>query len=89
MNMKRFLQDRREAFIKAVMEDNWDYVRVYCDRYRVAIPKDERIMKAGIYKAVQACTDIPKDVKDVAFMKCLELGFSPFMRPPEEPDGDA
>lgn len=80
MNIKRFLKDRKEAFTKAVMEGNWDYVRVYCDRYGVSIPADEKIMKAGIYKAVQACTDIPKEVKDVAFMKCLELGFSPLMR---------
>lgn len=86
--INRFLIDRKEALTKAVMEDNWDYVRVYCDRYGVPIPKDERIMKAGIYKAVQECTDIPKDVKDVAFMKCLELGFSPLIRPFGEEDDD-
>lgn len=88
MNLKRFLKDRKEAFVKAVMEDNWDYVRVYCDRYGVPIPADEKIMKAGIYKAVRACTDIPKEVKDVAFMKCLELGFSPLMRPIEREGED-
>lgn len=83
MNLKKFLKDRKEAFTKAVMEDNWDYVRVYCDRYGVSIPEDEKIMKAGIYKAVQACEDISKEVKDVAFIKCLKLGFSPLMRPIE------
>lgn len=83
MNLKKFIKDRKEAFTKAVLEDNWDYVRVYCNRYDVPIPTDEKIMKAGIYKAVQACTDISKEVKDVAFMKCLELGFSPLMRPIE------
>ncbi len=83
MNMKRFLKDRKEAFTKAVMDDNWDCVRVYCNRYDVPIPEDEKIMKAGIYKAVQVCTDIPKEVKDVAVMKCIELGFSPLMRPIE------
>lgn len=88
MNVKKFLRDRKEAFTKAVMEDNWDYVRVYCDRYGVPIPADEKIMKAGIYKAVQVCTDIPKEVKDKAFMKCLELGFSPFMKPLEEDNDD-
>ena len=83
MDQKQFLKDRKEAFTKAVMEDNWDYVRRYCDRYGVPIPTDETIMKAGIYKAVQACTDIPNEVKEVAFMKCLELGFSPLMNPAE------
>lgn len=86
--INRFLIDRNEAFTKAVMEDNWDYVRVYCDRFKIPIPKDEKILKAGIYKAVQHVTDIPKEVKDKAFMKCLELGFSPYMKPLEEEDVD-
>ena len=86
--IEQFLKDRKEAFTKAIMEDNLDYVRVYCDRYGVPIPKDERILKAGIYKAVQHCTDIPKEVKDKAFMKCLELGFSPLIRQLGEEDDD-
>ena len=86
--IEQFLKDRKEAFTKAIMEDKLDYVRVYCDRYGVPIPKDERILKAGIYKAVQHCTDIPKEVKDKAFMKCLELGFSPFMEPIEKEEAD-
>lgn len=36
-------------------------------------------MKAGIYKMAQYCTDIPDNVKDQAMIKCLELGFNPFI----------
>lgn len=38
-------------------------------------------MKAGIYKAVQYCENIPQEVKIKAMQKCLELGFSPLIKP--------
>lgn len=37
-------------------------------------------MKAGIYKAVQECTDISDGIKAIAAKKCIELGFFPFIR---------
>lgn len=79
--MTRFLRDRRKAFTKAIMNDDWGYVRRYCEKYGVPMPGDERVMKAGIYKAVHECTDIPDDVKNVAIEKCLKLGFIPFIMP--------
>lgn len=48
------------------------------------MPKDEIVMKAGVYKAAIACTDIPANVINTAMMKCLELGFNPFMAPIEQ-----
>ena len=85
MNINDFLNDRNQALTKAVMDDDWKPFRKYCKKYGIQIPKDKRIMKAGCYKAVQGCNDISDEVKDVAFKKCLELGFSPLFNP----EGDA
>ena len=79
--LSQFVKDRNEALTKAVMKDDWKAVRKYCKKYGVPIPKDPRIFKAGVYKAVNGCTDIPQSVKDVAFAKCLELGFVPYIKP--------
>lgn len=79
--LERFLADRKEALTKAVMDDDWSAVRKYCRKYHVEMPKEERIFKAGIYKAVQYCTDIPEEVKVLAMQKCLKLGFNPFIKP--------
>ncbi len=78
--MKKFLKDRKKAFTKAVMEDDWDGVMIYCKRYGIQVPEDRTIMKAGIYKAVQECTDISDGIKAIAAKKCIELGFFPFIR---------
>ena len=80
-SMNQFLRCRREAFTKAVLEDDWDAVRSYCKKYWVPIPENEKVLKAGTYKAVQGCTDIPKKVKDLAAQKCLDLGFNPVIAP--------
>lgn len=77
--LETFLADRREALTKAVMDDDWTAVRKYCRKYHVDMPKEKRVFKAGIYKAVQYCTDIPEEVKIKAMKKCLELGFSPLI----------
>lgn len=77
--MTKFLRERRRAFTKAIIEDDWSYVKAYCEKYNVKIPKDERVMKAGIYKAVQECIDISEEVKNTAIEKCLKLGFLPFI----------
>lgn len=75
-----FAQERDKAFIDAVVRDDWTGVKKYCKKYGVPVPKNEKVMKAGIYKAVQECTNIPEDVKGIAMQKCLELGFVPFIK---------
>lgn len=80
---KGFLKDRREALTKVVMRDDWKSVRKYCKKYGVEMPKDSRTFKAGVYKAVQGCTDIPQNVKEIARSKCLALGFKPYINPYE------
>ena len=73
--------ERDMAFIEAVVNDKWDKVRKYSKKYGVPVPKKRNVMKAGVYKAVQYCTNIPEDVKVLAMQKCLQLGFSPFIEP--------
>ena len=75
-----FAEERDQAFIDAVLNDKWDKVIKYSKKYGVPIPKEGNVMKAGIYKAVQYCTNIPEEVKRIAKDKCLELGFSPFIK---------
>ncbi len=81
--MSDFSKERDEAFIKAVMEDNFEAVRKYSKKYGVPFPKNRNVMKAGVYKAVQYCTEIPEEVKNIAMAKCLELGFNPLIKPIE------
>ena len=78
--MNRFVQERDRAFTVFVKTGDLKAVRKYCRKYSVKIPEDEQVFKAGIYKAVQECRGIPQDVKDIAAVKCVELGFSPTMR---------
>ena len=78
-DVEQFLKDRKKAFTDAVMKDDWTRFKRYCKKYGVPIPKDERIMKAGCYKAVHECTDIPDEVKFKAAAKCVEMGFIPTM----------
>lgn len=77
--MKRFVKDRDNAFIDFVETGSTVKVRKYCRKYGVQMPKDEKVFAAGIYKAVCATTSIPQEIKDKAFTKCLELGFSPII----------
>lgn len=79
--MNRIVKERHDAFISAVIDDDWSKVKRYSQKYGVPMPKDEKVMKAGIYKACQYCTDISEDVKGIAMQKCLKLGFNPFIKP--------
>lgn len=78
-----FADERDKAFIKAVVDDDWKAVRKYSKKYGIPVSKNRNVMKAGVYKAVQYCTNIPEDIKVLAMQKCLQLGFSPFIEPPE------
>ena len=77
--LRHFVADRDSAFIKAVMDDDWKAFRMYAFKWGIEVPGNDRIMKAGVYKAVQECTIIPDSVKQVASEKCVALGFRPTM----------
>lgn len=79
-----FAEERDKAFIDAVVNDKWDKVRKYSKKYGMPVPKERNVMKAGVYKAVQYCTNIPEDVKVLAMQKCLQLGFTSLIKPYEE-----
>ena len=78
--MSAFTKERDKAFTDAVVNDKWDGVRAYMNKYGFS-PSSDTVMKAGVYKAVQYCTNIPEDVKILAIGKCVAMGFSPFIRP--------
>ena len=78
-----FVEERDKAFIDAVVNDKWDKVRKYSKKYGLPMPKKRNVMKAGVYKAVQYCTNIPENVKVLAMQKCLKIGFTPFIKPIE------
>ena len=78
--MSAFTEERDKTLIEAVVNDNWDGVRAFMEKYGMSASSDT-VMKAGMYKAVQYCTNIPEDVKTLAMQKCLEMGFNPFIRP--------
>lgn len=79
--LKQFIKDRNEALTRFVMNDDWDALRQYCRKYSVPMPGNRKAAQAGVYKAVQYCTDIPEEVKIKAMKKCLELGFNPLIKP--------
>lgn len=87
VDMKSFLDDRNKAMIAFVENDDWGAIRDYCISYGVDMPLNPDVMAAGVYKAVQEVTDIPKDIKVKAAIKCMKMGFEPFMRP-YEPKGE-
>ena len=85
---EEFYKERDKGLIDAVVNDNWDGIIEYSKKWGIPIPDNKNTMKAGIYKAVQYCTNIPEDVKVLAMQKCLELGFSPFIMPYEPQESE-
>ena len=73
-----FVKERDKAFTDAVTKDDWNAVKKYAKKYGVPLPDNEDVMKAGVYNAVQHCTKIPEEVKVLAAMKCIRLGFDPY-----------
>ena len=73
-----FVKSRDEAFVSFVKTDDLTKFYAHCKKYGQELPKDEMVIKAGILKAVQECTDISEEIKIKAAMKCIKLGFFPF-----------
>lgn len=80
-DVKQLVRDRDAAFTAFVMDDDWEPVLEYCHNYGVPMPNKPEVMAAGIYKAVQEITDMPDAIKVKAAVKCMKLGFTPFMNP--------
>lgn len=84
VDIKDLVAARDKAFTAFVLNDDWEPVLEYCHTYGVPMPDNPDVMAAGIYKAVQECTDIPDEVKVKAAKKCMKLGFMPYMKPQKE-----
>ena len=78
-HLREFAKSRDEAFTRFVLDDDWDAVLKHFKKFGMDVPPKEKetIAKAGVYKAVQECTNIPIEVKAEAARKCVLLGFRP------------
>lgn len=76
-------EERDKAFIEFVKNDNIKPFVKFCKKYGITRPASWKVERAGIYKAVQYCTNIPEDVKVLAMQKCLKMGFNPLIKPIE------
>lgn len=56
--MDEFIKDRDEAFASGDEEK----VKAYCKKYKIDIPKDEEIFKAGMHKAICNMYSAPNSV---------------------------
>lgn len=79
MDFKKLVRERDEALTEFVLTGRAEKVRAYCRKYGVPMPAKKAVFEAGIYKAVQHCTDIPQNVKDIAAGMCELLGFDPML----------
>lgn len=83
VDIKGFVEARNKAMTAFVLNDDWEPIKEYCNTYGIEMPDNPDVMAAGIYKAVQEIPTMPNEVKDTAMIKCLHLGFTPFIRPYE------
>lgn len=77
--MSELVKDRHKAFAEVLHNDDFTELKKYCKKYGVPMPKSRKVAKAGIYKAIQYCTDFTEDEKTLAMKKCLKLGFNPLI----------
>lgn len=78
-HLRKYAKSRDEAFTRFVLDDDWDAVLKHFKKFGMDIPTNEKetVAKAGVYKAVQECTNIPVEVKAEAARKCVLMGFRP------------
>ena len=74
-----FVKSRDEAFICFVKSGKLEKFYKHCEKYGQKLPEDETVVKLGILKAVQECTNISENVKTKAAKMAMKMGFSPFM----------
>ena len=83
--MDEFIKDRDEAFASG----DEDKVRAYCKKYKIEIPEDETIFKAGMHKAICNMYLIPDskislDQYERSYNWLIANGFTPFIKGGEE-----
>lgn len=88
MNLRQYSKDRDNAIIELVKTGSLEEWYKVAKKYGMMFPKNERILKASLYKAAQACVNIPEEVKEKAAEECRALGMNPYIfGGKEEKDG--
>lgn len=85
---KQFIMDRNSAFVELVMNDRTDMFKDYCKKYGIPVADNEELIKVSVYKAIHEIPSISEEVKAVAFKKCCDLGFYPFIKEFEKENGN-
>ena len=70
--------ERDAAFTEAIINDNWDPCREYCEKHRLTVPEDEKVFKVGTCKAAYNSLTLPIAVKVAAADLAFELGGTPY-----------
>ena len=81
-----FVKSRDESLVHFVETGSLTKVRQHCRKYGVTMPEDRTVLKLGLLKAVQECTDISDEIKAKAADKALKMGFCPYMFPGRRAD---
>ena len=79
--MSDFVKECQKAFADVLFKDDFKAIDKYCEKYGIPKPKSRKVQKAGVYKAIQMCTDFSEEEKMLAMQKCIELGFNPMINP--------
>ena len=75
-----FAIDRDNAFVAFVDDGDFTHIDHLCDKWALNHIPHTDTGAAAIYKAIQECTGISDHVKAIAFSKCVEIGFWPWIK---------
>lgn len=77
--IRDYASERDAAFAAFVDDGNFSHIDSLIDKWGgKRIPHDD-VGRAAVYKAVQECVGISEEVKTRAFLKCIDLGFLPWI----------
>lgn len=75
--MEQFIKERDFALTKAVMEDDFEPILIYFEKYNITpISNNPIVIEGAVYKAAYNCLSLPQNVRERAKQKCIELGMS-------------
>lgn len=77
--MIQYAKDRDKAFEAFVKTDDFSHIEGLWSKYGMKPDIPRNVAMAGVYKAVQECSNISDDIKAMAREKCIALGFKPTM----------
>ena len=72
-----FTEDGDKAIIDLVENDNLEPFLKYARQWRIEIPEDEKAAKAALCNEALWNANIPRETREKARKKCIELGYTP------------